>query len=919
MKKYVALCIFALVLCFFAYMFANQVVEASTKRYSTVLFLVDDLDSEVFNQMLNAGKLPNIKKYIIDGGTHFAQSFVVDSQCCPSRASFLTGMYSHNHQVRSVTGSEGGAAQFFQVGDSQKSLNRALKDNGFETAYIGKFLSSGRSPHLVVRQPYWDVWQNVEGYDQRPLKWDVYTTSMGIGDAPLHPRIYQTKYVGDKAIEFINQAKNDYFALVAPRSVHVSIEEPKWQETTNSFLSRLQRETNTTHPELTGWHQFVKKSNGQEVQRQQAILKGRNGQYYFFDRDFINGKWSSWKYVNDLDAIAPNSGNDPVIGWNTMSQSGGLIRQHIIRGNYFYIRDIINGKLGSWKRDSVTVDERLRGTEPGKLVAWAAIETVNNEIIQWAVKQVDSGEYRSYMRTRMPNLGWSEWVDESADWDRGTNDGDVVGSAIVYDETKYNQGQLILRRQLFRKNPYNNDVSAYIDDETLYLGSTADAAINQVKDAPRNEDDMFSAQFLEKVRVNEVDNTVEQQLPKNDSFETSEMVLGMQSKQNTPDPRYGGDNSYFFGRAHADGNWFLWQPSQSYSSNLYPHRQMPAGSLRVNHQKNAYQPKYSSLELGGLYGPEPICGEKPDWVCEEWYDLQDEYYRGMTAGDYLRRFNLDRMEQMITVDVMVGQVAHAAINKGKPVVFIFTSDNGHINGQHNLSNKLVPYEESIRVPLYIKVHGENKSAVISKPVLNIDIPSTILEYAGINEDNHDYFNPDGRSLKPFVDGINQDWREAFLVERRFPRNFTINSSNDWAWGLPDYHAVRTLGQGENSLYSKYSSSFKDAGHLFYEYYNMNSDPQQINNLLNPDTGNASNSKDVSRVNNAKKALDALVNCKKDSCNIKLNGTFISDNSNQAKTSTSSTISPINALKKYSLKGLFQRLQGLQNVKIIKID
>lgn len=82
--------------------------QAQSTPPNIVVFLIDDFDEASFNQLLAANKLPRIKSLLIDHGTRFTNSFVTDSSCCPSRATFLTGKYPHNHGVRNVTGDEGG-------------------------------------------------------------------------------------------------------------------------------------------------------------------------------------------------------------------------------------------------------------------------------------------------------------------------------------------------------------------------------------------------------------------------------------------------------------------------------------------------------------------------------------------------------------------------------------------------------------------------------------------------------------------------------------------------------------------------------------------------------------------------------------------------------------------------------------------
>jgi arylsulfatase A-like enzyme len=122
------------------------------------------------------------------------------------------------------------------------------------------------------------------------------------------------------------------------------------------------------------------------------------------------------------------------------------------------------------------------------------------------------------------------------------------------------------------------------------------------------------------------------------------------------------------------------------------------------------------------------------------------------------------MRHITAIDECVGRVLDALERLGQAdntYVFV-TSDNGFYLGEHGLSDKRSAYEESIRVPLLIRVPGEDAPrGVRDEMVLNIDHAPTILELAGAKSlpDVH------GHSMAPLLKGdVPSDWRSAFLYE-----------------------------------------------------------------------------------------------------------------------------------------------------------
>ena len=66
-------------------------------RPNVVLIQTDD---QTYRQ-LTRRVMPKTKRLLARGGTSFTDYIASTAQCCPSRASLLTGQYAHNHGVTS--------------------------------------------------------------------------------------------------------------------------------------------------------------------------------------------------------------------------------------------------------------------------------------------------------------------------------------------------------------------------------------------------------------------------------------------------------------------------------------------------------------------------------------------------------------------------------------------------------------------------------------------------------------------------------------------------------------------------------------------------------------------------------------------------------------------------------------------------
>jgi N-acetylglucosamine-6-sulfatase len=100
----------------------------------------------------------NVNSLIGDQGARFQNNFVNFSLCCPSRATFLTGQYEHNHGVTDNSGPTGGFQRFESL-HGNNNLAVWLQDSGYYTAMIGKYLTG--FPQNSPVPPGWTEWHAV--------------------------------------------------------------------------------------------------------------------------------------------------------------------------------------------------------------------------------------------------------------------------------------------------------------------------------------------------------------------------------------------------------------------------------------------------------------------------------------------------------------------------------------------------------------------------------------------------------------------------------------------------------------------------------------------------------------------------------------------------------------------------------------
>ena len=184
---------------------------------NVIVVMTDDQDVPSMELM------PIVQRQLVDRGVEFTNSFVAVSQCCPSRATFVTGQHAHNHKVKAGGPPKGGFSKL----NSNNTLAVWLDKAGYETGQFGRYLNyygepdKGSDPLEVPRG--WDEWHA----PVRHTGFQVYDYTLNengelvtYGDDPAD---YATDVFARKAVEFIGRSAEEgtpFFAWITPAIPH---------------------------------------------------------------------------------------------------------------------------------------------------------------------------------------------------------------------------------------------------------------------------------------------------------------------------------------------------------------------------------------------------------------------------------------------------------------------------------------------------------------------------------------------------------------------------------------------------------------------------------------------------------------------------------------------------------------------------
>jgi arylsulfatase A-like enzyme len=168
------------------------------------------------------------------------------------------------------------------------------------------------------------------------------------------------------------------------------------------------------------------------------------------------------------------------------------------------------------------------------------------------------------------------------------------------------------------------------------------------------------------------------------------------------------------------------------------------------------------------------------------------------------------------IDVSIGMIREELGRQGiaDNTVIIYTSDNGYICGSHGYASKVLPMEESSRVPLMIydpRSKTSGKKLRCDALTGNIDFAPTILELAGLPVPP----NMDGKSLLPLVEKPSGEIRGHMAFMN--------------VWGETTTHSLTALERDWKYTYWWYGG---EGIRPTEELFDTANDPLELKNLAN---------------------------------------------------------------------------------------
>lgn len=204
----------------FAFLFLSVGFGYCATKPNIVFLLTDDQD--VTANSLDY--MPFLNQILRDEGTEFVNYFVPTGLCCPSRSTINSGEFCHNTKIwdngdlNNSTFLSGGFEKWINESLENITVGTTMKSAGYVTFLCGKYLNGYNDKYASHVPPGWDVWMGMTDMSYFNPHFSMNGTLVEAGK-----NVYQTDYIRDRSLDFLNQHKGSsqpFFMYIAPFAPH---------------------------------------------------------------------------------------------------------------------------------------------------------------------------------------------------------------------------------------------------------------------------------------------------------------------------------------------------------------------------------------------------------------------------------------------------------------------------------------------------------------------------------------------------------------------------------------------------------------------------------------------------------------------------------------------------------------------------
>lgn len=176
------------------------------KPRNIVLILTDDHRHDAMgfagHPFLKTPRLDSLAR----GGVHLKNAFVTTSLCSPSRASILTGLYTHRHRVVNNNNPVPTDLTFFP---------QYLQQAGYETAFVGKWHMGSDNDAPQAGFQHWVSFKGQGTYWPNP-------NGLNVNGQHVAQKGYLTDELTDYAVEWLDARRDDkpFLLYLSHKAVH---------------------------------------------------------------------------------------------------------------------------------------------------------------------------------------------------------------------------------------------------------------------------------------------------------------------------------------------------------------------------------------------------------------------------------------------------------------------------------------------------------------------------------------------------------------------------------------------------------------------------------------------------------------------------------------------------------------------------